>query len=141
MPSTPPAASEDAGPTRGPRDRPLNQGLGALLTGNCASAEFTLVDGGPTMYFVPFVGCNNNKPRCCPFTPRTIALIEPARAGVTSVPSITEARDAPYAYPQPTNVKDTTLDNCASDYYSISGSCCPKYVILFAGRENTTTSN
>ena len=54
------------------------------------------------------------------------------------MPSITEARDAQYVYPQAKDAKDATLDSCASDYYSISGSCCPKYVILFCwqGKHN-----
>ncbi|KAK4165146.1 hypothetical protein QBC43DRAFT_208945, partial [Cladorrhinum sp. PSN259] len=102
-----------------------------LLTGSCALAEFTLLDGGPTMYFVPFVGCNMDKPGCCPFTPRTIGQIEPARATITPIPSITGTPSELYAYPQPADAEDATLDSCAPDYYSVSGSCCPKYVTVF----------
>ncbi|KAK3991406.1 hypothetical protein QBC44DRAFT_287169 [Cladorrhinum sp. PSN332] len=125
VPTFPPTAGIGAAPSRPPGGRRPSQGFAALLTGSCASAEFTLLDGGPTMYFVPFVGCNNDKLGCCPFTPKTTGFIEPARAVVTPIPSITGALDEVYAYPQPAEAKDATLDSCASDYYSISGSCCP----------------
>ncbi|KAK4230015.1 hypothetical protein QBC38DRAFT_441284 [Podospora fimiseda] len=123
--SFPPTAGINAVPSRPPGDRRPNQVFATLLTGNCSSAKFTLLDGGPTLYYVPFVGCNNDKPGCCPFTPRTIDPIEPAKAVITFSPSITGAPDQLYAYPRPTNTNDATLDSCASDYYSVSGSCCP----------------
>lgn len=97
--------------------------LGALLTGECASAAYTLLDDGPTMYYAPFVGCVNNRPGCCPFTPVTMTTartrrVLKAEATQTTTPSKS-------AFPRPENEKDATMDGCASDYHSMLGGCCP----------------
>ncbi|KAK0666674.1 hypothetical protein QBC41DRAFT_147193 [Cercophora samala] len=87
----------------------------ALLTGECASAQYTLIDdGGPTMIYAPFVGCINDKPDCCPYTLSTTS--QQIKAVVASSPGV---------FPTPQNQKDATMRSCAADYYSVSGSCCP----------------
>lgn len=84
-------------------------GAGNLLTSACRQAEYTLVDAGASLYYVPFVGCINQKPDCCPFAP-----------GPT----------AGSIYPHPLNQKHDLLDRCPSDYYSVSaGGCCPRLVM------------
>ncbi|KAK0735679.1 hypothetical protein B0T21DRAFT_412287 [Apiosordaria backusii] len=96
-------------------DAPRYPGTGALITGDCASAQFTLIDdGGPTMVYAPFVGCINDKPDCCPFTP--LATARKVKAVVVASPGV---------FPTPQNREDVSTKNCASDYYSVSGGCCP----------------
>lgn len=90
-----------------------------LLTGDCALAQYTLIDDGPTWYYVPFVGCISGRPGCCPFTPAPQGQIA-ATAGSSRA-----------VYPQPRDAKDATLRTCPADYYFISGSCCPRYVQIF----------
>lgn len=87
-----------------------------LLVGQCASAEYTLVDGGPTAYYAPFIGCHNNRQGCCPFKP------------ISTEHAVVTAAVPQRAYPHPLDAQDATLDACPLDYYSISGSCCPRYV-------------
>ncbi|KAK3390974.1 hypothetical protein B0H63DRAFT_128856 [Podospora didyma] len=98
----------------------------SLLAQHCATAEFTLIDGGATQFYVPFVGCMNNKLDCCSFTPRTAIPVEEIMTDVSS------ARITPRAlssgtdvYPRPIDPGEVELERCAIDYYSISGSCCP----------------
>ncbi|KAM7204423.1 hypothetical protein V8F20_003539 [Naviculisporaceae sp. PSN 640] len=85
--------------------KPQYSGSGNLLTTTCTQAEYTLLDSGSTSYYVPFVGCINQRPDCCPFSP------EPTASGVL---------------PQPLNKQDALLQHCPSDYHSVSGGgCCP----------------
>jgi hypothetical protein len=48
---------------------------GDILTGSCATPEFTLLPGPQStiLYYAGFVGCINNKPDCCPFRVSTSA--------------------------------------------------------------------
>ncbi|KAK4179216.1 hypothetical protein QBC36DRAFT_82048 [Triangularia setosa] len=98
-----------------PTDFPQHPGNGALLIEDCASAQYTVIDyGGPTMIYAPFVGCINDKPDCCPYTPVTTALN--MRAVVAASSDV---------FPSPQYQKDASMRSCASDYYSVSGGCCP----------------
>ncbi|KXX77950.1 hypothetical protein MMYC01_206778 [Madurella mycetomatis] len=40
---------------------------GELLTADCKSTSYTLVDGGDMVYYVAFIGCNADRPHCCPW--------------------------------------------------------------------------
>ncbi|KAK4662827.1 hypothetical protein QC763_602890 [Podospora pseudopauciseta] len=102
-------------------DLPQDPGNGAMLAGECASAQYTLIDdGGPTLIYAPFVGCINNKPDCCPYTPATMA--QKFKAVVTASSDV---------FPTPQNQQDSTMKSCAADYYSVSGSCCPSGYVLW----------
>ncbi|KAK4151347.1 hypothetical protein C8A00DRAFT_17240, partial [Chaetomidium leptoderma] len=91
---------------------PQFSGSGTLLTDHCATAQYTLIDYGPTASYVPFIGCIDSQPECCPFTPVTTAQGIPVTSrGV---------------YPRPDDPKDAIVNICPTDYYSISGSCCPR---------------
>ena len=85
---------------------PQFSGSGTLLSAHCATAQYTLIDNGPTALYVPFMGCMNSQPECCPFTP---------------------ASSSQGVYPRPHDAKDAVVRRCPPDYYSVSGSCCPRY--------------
>jgi hypothetical protein len=61
------ALSALSSPTQSPNS-PWN-GIGPLLTGTCATPEFSLVYGPQTatMYYIGIIGCEGGKPDCCPF--------------------------------------------------------------------------
>ncbi|KAK4238161.1 hypothetical protein C8A03DRAFT_33815, partial [Achaetomium macrosporum] len=84
---------------------------------HCATAQYTLIDYGPTAFLVPFIGCMNSQPGCCQFN------AAPSPQGV---------------YPQPEDERDATLRSCPVDYYSISRGCCPNaylpWTTLLGGR-------
>lgn len=83
------------------------------MTDHCAAAQYTLIDYGPTASYVQFIGCMNGQPECCPFTPATTTQgVLVTSQGV---------------YPRPKDAKDAIVNSCPTDYYSVSGSCCPKY--------------
>ena len=112
---------------------PRYSGTGNLLEHSCASAEYTLIDGGATMYYIPFVGCINDRLDCCPFTARPVGgntLTTPpvslTRAQQTS-PTSRSSSYGLHVYPQALAAEDGIMKHCADDYYSISGSCCPRY--------------
>lgn len=83
-----------------------------MLTDLCATAHYTLVDEGPTAYYAPFIGCIDSQPDCCPFKPKT--PVDRANG----------------SYPQPEDPSEAVMQRCPVDYYSVSGSCCPKYVCV-----------
>ncbi|KAK3380118.1 hypothetical protein B0T24DRAFT_183327 [Lasiosphaeria ovina] len=104
---------------------PRYTGSGNLLSRHCATAQYTLIDDGATALYAPFIGCVKDKQDCCPFTPRTTT------ESATSKTTVFVAAKNPdgvwgSAYPQPRDAKDAVMDHCAADYYSISGSCCPR---------------
>src|SRR6266566_5498944 len=62
---------------------PRYSGSGDLLTGYCVTPDYTLVDGGATAYYAPFVGCDGDKLDCCPFTPVTAVDTSTVTAPIT----------------------------------------------------------
>jgi hypothetical protein len=67
---------------------------GDLLTGSCATPEFTLLPGPQStiVYYAAFVGCVNNKPDCCPFavstsTSTTTEIVIATTTGTTTLTS------------------------------------------------------
>jgi len=77
-------------------------GSGDLLLGYCTTPDYILLTG-PTTYWAPFIGCDQNKPDCCPF------------------PVVTGAAN----YPTPQATSQATLPHCPEDYQAISNGCCP----------------
>lgn len=77
-------------------------GSGNLLNGYCTTPDYILLTG-PTVYWAPFVGCDQNKPDCCPF------------------PVVTAAAN----YPVPQSTGQATLSHCPDDYQTVSNGCCP----------------
>ncbi|KAI0129611.1 hypothetical protein BJ170DRAFT_282256 [Xylariales sp. AK1849] len=117
--------STNHGPTTTAIAEPLYKGSGSLLTGACAvtSSEFTLIDGGSTVYYAPFVGCVADRPECCPWKAGT--AINTSTASSSGGPDETSGSPGLAGYPQPENGGQAVLSKCPVDYYPISGSCCP----------------
>ncbi len=103
---------------------PQFSGTGTLLTDHCATAQYTLIDYGPTASYVPFIGCIDGQPECCPFTPVPPSAHTTPTVSFQGIP----AAASPPVYPQPKNAKDAIVNICPKDYSSVSGSCCPTYV-------------
>jgi hypothetical protein len=108
---------------------PQFSGSGTLLTDHCATAQYTLIDYGSTASYVPFIGCIDSQPECCPFTPDTAPPPTTPTATVKGIPIVPSTR----VYPQPKNVKDAIANTCPNDYSSVAGSCCPRYASLRLG--------
>jgi hypothetical protein len=77
-------------------------GSGNLLVGYCTTPDYVLLTG-PTPYWAPFIGCDQNKPDCCPFAVVTAAA----------------------NYPVPQSTSQATLPHCPDDYQTVSDGCCP----------------
>ena len=87
--------------------RTSNYSTGSILVGHCTIAEYELLDGGPTVYYAPVVGCGDNRPDCCPSAggeTATSDALNPAWAGANQA----------------------FMTRCPDDYYSTAGGCCPK---------------
>jgi hypothetical protein len=102
--------------------QPNYLGSGQLLQGACTQTDFTLVDASSTVYYAGFQGCVKDRPECCPWAVDMAATEVPPSAGGGN------AQDT-YDFPKPVNQDMAVLAKCADDYYSISGGCCPKYVL------------
>lgn len=105
-----------------PSAAPINfKGSGELLVGECTTTDFTLVDAGSTVYFAGFHGCNGDRPQCCPWSVATTTEPPPVTGGTNA----DLANRIGFDFPQPADKNQAVLANCADDYYSISGGCCP----------------
>ncbi|KAJ2906008.1 hypothetical protein MKZ38_003491 [Zalerion maritima] len=111
---------------------PLYQGTGGLLTGRCTNEQFTLVDAGSTKFWAPFVGCDANRPECCPW--QAAATNVGATSDTTITVEVSQPTDengeynaAAIDYPVPDDAAQGVLGGCPDDYYTVSGSdaCCP----------------
>ncbi|KAK0631119.1 hypothetical protein B0T17DRAFT_487134 [Bombardia bombarda] len=85
-------------------------GTGQLLAGACTSTSYTLIDGGDTVYYAAFIGCDRSRPECCPWSVSNVAA-DIIGAG---------------QFPVPANNGQAVLRGCPDDYYAVSGLCCPK---------------
>ncbi len=101
-------------PSPNPLGRLGPSGAGILQVHPCATAAYSLVDGGATMYHAPFVECIPDKQDCCPFLP---------------------AANPKIVNDQKPMVETTSPSNYADRYYVVSGQCCPKYVDIFKSSE------
>ncbi|KAM7186556.1 hypothetical protein V8F33_011760 [Rhypophila sp. PSN 637] len=103
---------------------PKYSGSGQLLAGACsASTDYTLVNAGATVYAAGVVGCNGNRPECCPWK-----VGEMGSAGGAAPAGGTEDQSKNRVgvdFPQPEDNAQAVLAGCAQDYYSVSGGCCP----------------
>ena len=83
---------------------------GPLLSGYCITPEFTLVSGPQStiLFYVPFIGCIDDKPDCCPFSV------------TTSTTTVTEL-----GFPTPPSPAQSTLTVCPDDYHIVNSVCCP----------------
>lgn len=107
--TVPPTASDGAS-TTGPSPGHY-LGTGNLLVGTCATPEFTLVDTASALYYAPFVGCVADRADCCPFP----------------LPASTGRATTDYDLPTARETAQATLAQCPSDYWTVSGGCCPRY--------------
>jgi hypothetical protein len=107
--------------------QPNYKGTGDLLQGPCSSTGFTLVDASSTVYYAGFVGCNKDRPECCPWAVASTGTT-PAPGAATDAAGANAKDSNSYDFPRPANNDLAQLASCADDYYSISGGCCPKYV-------------
>ncbi|OAA63425.1 hypothetical protein SPI_03588 [Niveomyces insectorum RCEF 264] len=114
---------------------PIFQSTGNLLQGDCAATQFTLIEDTSTVYWAAYVGCASNQPQCCPWTaaseflPATLTVNTTMTVTSTVASTPTKGSDgiinALNAFPVPANTDQGILKRCATDYYSISGACCP----------------
>ena len=93
---------------------------GELLVGDCQSTAYTLLNGGDMVLYAALVGCNGDRPECCPWNITTAAPPGTPDDGRAAA----EAGD----FPVPAADAKDRLDRCPNDYYSVSGQCCPKSV-------------
>ncbi|KAF1961039.1 hypothetical protein CC80DRAFT_403241, partial [Byssothecium circinans] len=83
-----------------------------LLQGYCTEPAYTIIDGGPTVLWMPVVGCISSKTDCCPT--RTADGGGPAK-----LPGQT-------AFPISLLPSQGTLTGCPRDYHTVGGTaCCP----------------
>ncbi|KAK4115982.1 hypothetical protein N656DRAFT_841509 [Canariomyces notabilis] len=98
---------------------------GELLAGDCKSTSYTLVDGGDMVFYAAFVGCNADRPQCCPWNVSTGAS-QPDNSPALEVTDAPPGRVAePGQFPIPADHAKANLERCPQDYYSVSGQCCP----------------
>jgi hypothetical protein len=80
-------------------------GIGPLLTGTCATPDYTILSVVSTAgIWAQVVGCVNERPDCCPYSINT---------------------GGPGAFPGAALASQATLHRCPEDYASVSGGCCP----------------
>ena len=113
---------------------PSYTGSGTLLQGYCKTPNYILLDG-PTAYWAPMVGCNDDKTDCCPYpvaqptdtataTGTTVTVIYTVTvdgALATTQSTYTDLN----AYPGAASAYQASLQHCPNDYQIVSGGCCP----------------
>ena len=91
---------------------PAFTGSGAILQGYCSEPAYTILDG-PTVFWVPVIGCISSKSDCC------ASSNGPAATG-------TDAGVPPPAFPTSSFAEQGILKICPSDYHTVGGTgCCP----------------
>ena len=123
-----------------PTSQPLtradwNGQSGKLLTGTCATPAFTTIDG-PTVYLLPFVGCDVARQDCCPYSPApatasgsytqtsVITVTVQVTSGQNSVQAFTN--NGAYQFPLAEIASSATLPQCPDDYFTVgTAACCP----------------
>jgi hypothetical protein len=97
---------------------------GPLLVGTCGTPGFSLVYGPntATMFDIGIVGCQGNKPDCCPFpvAPRVVTTDATVTKTVGG-PSVSNR----FIFPAAVTPRQVTLSRCPEDYVTISSVCCP----------------
>ncbi|KAK4163848.1 hypothetical protein QBC43DRAFT_334971 [Cladorrhinum sp. PSN259] len=106
---------------------------GKLLEGDCSSTSFSVINAGDVMFYVPLVGCNANRPECCPWIVSGRAAGQVATDQQTTAGPNTRNFVAAVAgqFPMPQDGQLIALPKCPNDYYSVSGMCCPNGYLKF----------
>jgi len=112
---------------------PTWNGAGHLLADYCSTPDFSLFQNGATALWVPIVGCNNDKPDCCPYgSVYNPNLPSTSPTGTLFTTSITVNVGPSGQVSVPTSISTADLANelvtlgaCPGDYQVISGGCCP----------------
>ena len=92
-------------------------GSGPLLTGSCATVDFVLLYETTAFLWAPAVGCIDDKPDCCPFSPGAPSV---------SQPTTTNAIGSDDGFPALNGQDGATLNRCPQDYITVSSTaCCP----------------
>ncbi|KAK0667918.1 hypothetical protein QBC41DRAFT_322967 [Cercophora samala] len=88
-----------------------------------------MIQGDSMVVYVPFIGCDNSRPECCPFSVRTDAL---SGGGSGDQQQANRIAIVPGQFPQPQSGDSAKLARCPMDYYSVSGGlCCPNGYFKF----------
>ena len=104
-------------------------GAGQLLQqGDCKSTSYTLVSAGDMVYYAAFIGCNADRPECCPWSV-SVEGVGGAAAAAPTGPGGSGREGNRIAggagnFPIPAD-GGGYLSRCPDDYYSVSGQCCP----------------
>ncbi|KAF2188884.1 hypothetical protein K469DRAFT_684172 [Zopfia rhizophila CBS 207.26] len=86
-------------------------GSGSILKGYCVTPDYTILDG-PTVYWVPVVGCISSRQDCC--------------ASETGSEASKTSGGAGAAFPISSFPAQAELDTCPQDYHTVGGTgCCP----------------
>ncbi|KAM7188897.1 hypothetical protein V8F33_010344 [Rhypophila sp. PSN 637] len=97
--------------------KPSYSGTGQLLAGPCTQTQYTLIDAGEMVYQAALVGCDADRPECCPFEVATTSGNRVAGVGG--------------GFPTPAVNALSALTACPDDYYPVSGQCCPNGYFKF----------
>ena len=124
-------------PTTAPTYSPIPSytGSGSLLQGYCNTPNYILLDG-PTAYWAPIVGCNDDKVGCCPYSVAkqtdttagigtTVTVVRTVTVDVGPGSTIQSVYTGLNAYPVAISADQASLQRCPDDYQTVSGGCCP----------------
>jgi len=101
----------------------FNGGGQLLAEPDCKSTSYTLMSADDVVYYAAVVGCDANRPQCCPWSVSVEGGSPTAAANDGN-----RVAGGPGQFPVPANGVKALLEKCPDDYYSVSGQCCPKYV-------------
>ncbi|KAK4223052.1 hypothetical protein QBC38DRAFT_517791 [Podospora fimiseda] len=107
---------------------------GNLLAGDCSSTTFSVINAGDVMFYAPIVGCNANRPECCPWLVSGTPVAGSTPAPTTAGPNARDLQRVAAAagqFPVPADGQLQTLPRCPNDFYSVSGQCCPNGYFKF----------
>ncbi|KAK4150469.1 hypothetical protein C8A00DRAFT_46151 [Chaetomidium leptoderma] len=88
---------------------------GELLAGDCASPSYTLINGGDLVLYAAVVGCNADRPQCCPWN--VTADANPSNPGAGGAPGDNLIAAAPGQFPIPAA---DAKDSLESGYYKFT---------------------
>jgi hypothetical protein len=112
---------------------PTFSGGGTLNAGKCSVTSYTLLNDTATAFFIPFIGCDGNRPECCPFTPNNVMIAGATSGGTVTLTATGTATpgqslltfSSGYPVPGP-NDQHATLSKCPDDYDDYGTACCPR---------------
>ncbi|KAK4649807.1 LOW QUALITY PROTEIN: hypothetical protein QC762_704890 [Podospora pseudocomata] len=89
-----------------------------LLEGDCTATSFSMIQRDDKVFYVPFIGCDNSRPECCPFSVRTVAVADGSKQQANRMAAV------PGQFPQPQSGDTAKLVKCPMDYYRVPGGLC-----------------